>query len=57
MEENLEIVKDNKNLLMNQVSQLRNDNVNSIKDVQNLILQNNVDYTNKTKDKYLISLK
>ena len=50
MEENLEIVKDNKNLLMNQVSQLRNDNVNSIKDVQNLILQNNVDYTNKTKD-------
>lgn len=49
MEQNIEMVRDNKVSLMNEVEKLRNDNISNIKDIQNMILQNNVDYTNKTK--------
>lgn len=50
MEQNIEMVRDNKVSLMNEVEKLRNDNISNIKDIQNMILQNNVDYTNKTKE-------
>lgn len=50
MEQNIEMVKDNKNSLMIEVEKLRNDNISNIKDIQNMILQNNVNYTNKTKE-------
>lgn len=50
MQQNIEIVKDNKLILLAEVEKLRNDNISNIKDIQNLILQNNVNYINKTKD-------
>jgi len=48
MESNIEIVKNDKAILMTEVEKLRNDNTNNIKDIQNIILKNNVDYINTT---------
>ncbi|MEO9258021.1 MAG: hypothetical protein ABI207_06540 [Crocinitomicaceae bacterium] len=50
MFKNIEIVKDNKISLLNEVEKIRNDGCNNTKDIQNMILQNNVEYTRKTKE-------
>lgn len=50
MDLNIENVKNSKISLINEVEKLRNDNINNIKDIQNLILTNNVEYMNKTKE-------
>ena len=48
MESNIEIVKNDKVIIMTEVEKLRNDNTNNIKDIQNIILKNNVEYINTT---------
>jgi hypothetical protein len=48
METNIEIVKNNKAIFISEVEKLRNDNTNNVKDIQNIILKNNVDYINTT---------
>jgi len=50
IEQNIEIVKDNKLALITEVDKLRNDNINNIKEIQNIILKNNIDYMSKTKE-------
>jgi len=48
MESNIEIVKNDKIVIMTEVEKIRNDNTNNIKDIQNMILKNNVEYIDKT---------
>jgi hypothetical protein len=50
MGQNIEKMAQDKILLVTEVEKIRNDNCSNTKDIQNLILQNNVDYTRKTKE-------
>lgn len=50
MEKNIEIVKDGRLDLLCKVDKLSSDNLGNMKDIQNIILQNNVDYMNKTRE-------
>jgi hypothetical protein len=45
---NIELIKNDKAILMTEVEKLRNENTNNIKDIQNIILKNNVEYINTT---------
>ena len=50
METSIDRIKEDKHVLMNEITKLRNDNTNSIKEIENMILKNNNEYIDRTKN-------